>query len=310
MEYDRPPFFIIQHATEYTAVDVANDPLTSQSWYRDQRTARLNSFRLSSHDPRLWRVRIDDGASPAYDTTVVVCQRCGMWTGLTEPSVLPNPVFSASGKRFGGVIPTCDPLSAEEIQALAGRTSPAATDHHPPFFLNKGATNYRRVDLDSDGGAANATYLQRRNAIVAALRLASHDPRVWKVNVPAGEAGRRDIVLVRCESCGVWAPVTRRSARSGTVFDASGKKHKGDTPMCVPLGELEMRSIAYAKERNERLVVRAIAGVLFGLLALGFLVPTIQASNDKRISGLIGMLLWGAVSAGFWWSYFDIRSRR
>ena len=184
------------------------------------------------------------------------------------------------------------------------------TERRPPFSLGAGATNYRRIDPDRDALARNPKYLQQRSDLDAALRLSAHDPRVWRVSVPAGEGTHKDTTLVRCEACGIWARVSKRSVRKGVYFDPSGVKLKGDLAMCVPVSERDLKSLAYAKERKEKLMMRGVLGVMFALLALAPVLPTMEAPSDKRIYGILAILLWGAVSAGFWWSFFDIRSRR
>lgn len=184
------------------------------------------------------------------------------------------------------------------------------TEHRPPFSMGAGATNYRRIDPDRDSLARNPEYLQQRSDLDAALRLAAHDPRIWRVNVPAGEGVRKDMTVIRCDACGTWTRVSKRSVRRGLYWDPSGARLKGELPVCVPVSERDLKSLAYAKERKEKLMVRGVFGVMFALLALGFVLPTMGAPSDKRIYGVLGILLWGAVSAGFWWSFFDIRSRR
>lgn len=187
----------------------------------------------------------------------------------------------------------------------------------PPFTAATGAYNYRTFDESSDVWSESDSYRERRDEILAAYRLGSHDPRLWQVNVPAGDS-RQDVQLVRCEACGqssnlAWLVqgLPRRSMRKRRPHDFKGRRVKNTPNVCKPVSSEDMAVEIKRRHTSDGLAIRALLGVLFAILAISLLVRDAAAPSSKQVWAYFGFFLLGTVSAIIWVSFIRIyRSTR
>lgn len=171
----------------------------------------------------------------------------------------------------------------------------------PPFTLGSGASNYRRLDIETDPWRDRNRYRTRRDDAIAAYRLHSHDPRLWRVQVTTGTdtgASRtRDVQLVRCEQCGAVTHLSARPLRRSRDLELD---------ICVPVPPDEMAAVVLRTNRNEKLLFNALVGVGFAALAAAMLMATLDAPPDNRAIGFLGVALWTAVSVFGWVSFRNV----